>query len=423
MCTKGFKVVIVLDIHAVTCPGVWLCPNGKVRLKTNILGFSSKTKCLPPIFPLLFHEQFVFEKLISTCHQLTDLQKYFGNQRVFLELIQKSGSNFIDEIVLATFEIALIDLLYPSTSHRGILTGVDVDLLMQPSCHFPGIIAPKVEISTKTTVEEISISSLKSKKGYINPKTLRSKATQKQVEPCMKPKLARQGHCNVFYHGHPVCHCCLEKNDRPPFVVRKTEDCGLSKCSGVANTFPQLPALPCHRWGGKKLICRHFKDEDWHKKQLSKDQEKICSHEANSHLQMRPLSSGTLKPDCCECVASHTSGSCGVCNLYKKYFPKYQRESNASSKYICQSDIDLSPDPQQIDECCSSDGSSEAPHLKGCNMFQPEKTKHHFTDYTSSSRLTSELSRRVRHATDRVDYPFLQTCQGKCRCGAHHVHK
>ncbi|XP_046407651.1 uncharacterized protein LOC124172267 isoform X2 [Ischnura elegans] len=400
MCTKGFKVMINLDVHAVTCPGVWLCPNGKVCLKINILGFSSKTQCLPPVFPLLYHEQFSFEKLISTCRQLVDLQKHFEEQMVLMTLVQKGGPDAVDEVVLATFEIALFDLLYPSTSRRGVLAGIDVDLLMEPSCHFPGIIAPKVEISTKTTVEEINIASRKSRKGYINPKTLTSKTSEKQSD----------GHCD--------CHCCSAKSHHPPLVDHNKNVRGTSRSSDRINTIPQLPALPCNRWGGKKLTCQHFKDEDWLRKWVSKGKEKISSPE-RSHSLQRPASSEAIKNDYCKCILSHRSGYCAVCNMYKKYFPKQEMDSCKSSKCNCQSDIESKSNHQLLHEAI--DDSSAAKHSKSYENCS-EKNKQHFTDYSSNNRLTAELSRRVRHATNRADYPFLQQDKSMCKCCTHHYY-
>ena len=48
-------------------------------------------------------------------------------------------------MVVATFETSALELLFPFPSLRGpYCAGVDVDLLMEPTKEFPGIIAPKV---------------------------------------------------------------------------------------------------------------------------------------------------------------------------------------------------------------------------------------------------------------------------------------
>ena len=50
--------------------------------------------------------------------------------------------------MLSTFETSAKELLFPYPQLRGpYCAGVDVDLLMEPSQDFPGIISPKVNIN------------------------------------------------------------------------------------------------------------------------------------------------------------------------------------------------------------------------------------------------------------------------------------
>ncbi|KAG8595622.1 hypothetical protein GDO81_001577, partial [Engystomops pustulosus] len=56
------KVVVELQIHAVTCPGVFLPDKDDIFLNVSILGQSKETRCLPAVFPILFHEKMRFEK-------------------------------------------------------------------------------------------------------------------------------------------------------------------------------------------------------------------------------------------------------------------------------------------------------------------------------------------------------------------------
>ena len=52
-----------------------------------------------------------------------------------------------EDVVLATFETSAKELLFPYPQLRGpYCAGVDVDLLMEPTKDFPGIISPKVQM-------------------------------------------------------------------------------------------------------------------------------------------------------------------------------------------------------------------------------------------------------------------------------------
>ncbi|XP_015180446.1 PREDICTED: uncharacterized protein LOC107068506 isoform X2 [Polistes dominula] len=185
MTGRGFCVKIHLDLHAVTCPGVWLCPNGKIILKITALNSNTESHRIAPIFPLLYNEKFTFEKMFSSVVTLTELQNSLEEEFFFAELIQwitPSGRG----VILATFETNLVDLLYPTSSFKDrLLAGVDIDLLMEPTKYFPGIIAPKIEVSTKTIIEGIiGIDDInKSAIHIINPKTINSKSA-----PCIHRK-------------------------------------------------------------------------------------------------------------------------------------------------------------------------------------------------------------------------------------------
>lgn len=163
MARKGFCVNVHLELHAVripraivctfsvffgrarsnnvatfqiTCPGVWLCPNGKVALRITTLGSTLESHRVSPIFPLLFHNEFNFKKTFTRLAALTELQRNLEQEFLYAELMQwVCPCN--QPVLLATFEASLADVLYPVVHCKRLLAGVDVDLLTDPSKYFP----------------------------------------------------------------------------------------------------------------------------------------------------------------------------------------------------------------------------------------------------------------------------------------------
>lgn len=133
----------------VTCPGVWLCTNGKVSLQIYMLDSCVQTASYKPSFPIQCHESFLFYKTFYSKHQLQELQKQLrkiliklskfldvilDNQWLYMELVQWQSCEVGN--VLAVFQTTLDELLYPSST-SGSIIGVDIDLLMEPSKIFP----------------------------------------------------------------------------------------------------------------------------------------------------------------------------------------------------------------------------------------------------------------------------------------------
>ena len=144
---KSMRLQLEVDIHAVTCPGVWFSRKGPVFLNICFLGYHVKTKPFPPTFPFLFGDKFVFEKTFPGCSTLQQLQSTLEGQQLYIELLQETGPDphHHHPVVLATFETSGLEFLFPYPQLRPTYnSGVDVDLLMEPTRDFPGIISPKV---------------------------------------------------------------------------------------------------------------------------------------------------------------------------------------------------------------------------------------------------------------------------------------
>ncbi|CAH1394656.1 unnamed protein product [Nezara viridula] len=189
---KVFNVSLFLDLHAVTCPGVWLCPKGKVAVRVAIFGVSESTKKLTPSFPLFFHERFHFQKKYKKVSSLHQVERVLHRAPVLLELLQYPQGT-TECVKLAEFRAAVGDIIFPP--------GGDMDLLFSTTDTFPGIIGPKGEVTTQLTLTESGI------KDNAVPTTVLSKGTKgKQIEePLIRQK--------------PVCHTkhylycgCFDKN-------------------------------------------------------------------------------------------------------------------------------------------------------------------------------------------------------------------
>lgn len=120
----------------ITCPGVWLCPNGTVALRINAFNSHIQSQKTTPIFPLLFNDKFLFKKIFTGVSSLSNLQCCLEEEFIYAELIQWPSAG-CKGVILATFETNLVDLLYPVPCFKGLLAGADVDLLMECSKYFP----------------------------------------------------------------------------------------------------------------------------------------------------------------------------------------------------------------------------------------------------------------------------------------------
>lgn len=108
-----------------------------MALRLDILDFCAETRRISPIFPLLFHDRFTFSKIFAQIASLAELQRSLEQELLYVELIQWTTPAHRRGITLATFETNLADLLYPASCFKGLLAGVDVDLLMEPTKCFP----------------------------------------------------------------------------------------------------------------------------------------------------------------------------------------------------------------------------------------------------------------------------------------------
>ncbi|KAJ8008238.1 hypothetical protein DPEC_G00102730 [Dallia pectoralis] len=152
MSRKAMKVVVELHLKAVSCPGVHLPAKDDVYVSVCFMSQYCTSLCLPPVFPLLFREKMVFEKVFLFAVDPGDVADMLEYETVKVELVQLTppvGEN------LACFREDTRHFLFPEPRLVPCYSGVDREVLMTRSTSFPGI-APRLEFSTRTSIGECS---------------------------------------------------------------------------------------------------------------------------------------------------------------------------------------------------------------------------------------------------------------------------
>ncbi|KAJ8731791.1 hypothetical protein PYW08_014521 [Mythimna loreyi] len=149
---KTIELTVEIDVQRVSCPGVWLCQDGRVSLTVFALGTSYQTCLLPPTFPLMFKDVFYFRKRFQESCALNNICCLLKEETIYCELVQWCDARSNSECaILAQYLGALNDVLFPPN----MCSNDGVDLLMRRSKEFPGILSPKIEIATKVRIDEV----------------------------------------------------------------------------------------------------------------------------------------------------------------------------------------------------------------------------------------------------------------------------
>ncbi|KAK1174991.1 spermatogenesis associated 6-like protein isoform X1 [Acipenser oxyrinchus oxyrinchus] len=253
---KAVKVVVELQLHAVTCPGVFLTDKDDVYLSVCIMGQYRKSACCLPVFPLLFHEKMTFEKVFKVAMDPAAVAEQLEYETAKFELIQLFPP--VGE-TLASYEEEARSFLFPEPKLSPTYPGVDREVLMRRTRNFPGI-APKLEFSTRTTIKECSF---KREKGFC--------ANNHLVAP-RKPnirKTQRSGSSTPSRNrstspGKKRVSCCIERNYEKQTNVSRARSLSLCANKRVAEDFElnrlglaQLNLGP-HKFKSDKNTRSHF---------------------------------------------------------------------------------------------------------------------------------------------------------------------
>ncbi|XP_066548145.1 spermatogenesis-associated protein 6 isoform X2 [Amia ocellicauda] len=241
MPSKVLKCIVEVEIHAITCPGVVLLNQEDVYLCVCVMGKYQKTKCVPPVFPLLFHEKMSFEKAFKDAVDPSDIADLLELDTAFFELIQlvpPAGET------LATVVEHTREFLYPGPRLTPKYPGYERELLMKRSHTFPGI-APKVEFSTTSIITECDVKGNRHPSPPLRPtpvkphcerKVRRSPAAlssaSKKLSTCSyeQPTVASQSRSPSPYTKRRMCEMSEEARQRlhhlnlGPYKFKKETD-------------------------------------------------------------------------------------------------------------------------------------------------------------------------------------------------------
>ncbi|XP_055084868.1 spermatogenesis associated 6-like protein [Periophthalmus magnuspinnatus] len=154
MSRKALKVLVEINIRGVSCPGVRLMACEDIYLSVCFMGQFRQTQCLPAVFPLLFHEKMTFEKIFRYAVDPGDIAVMLEYETVRTELMQ-----LIPPVgmTLAYYTNDARRFLFPEPKLVPPFSGTEQEILMTRSQNFPGIICPRLEFSTATTIFECAV--------------------------------------------------------------------------------------------------------------------------------------------------------------------------------------------------------------------------------------------------------------------------
>uniref|UniRef100_A0A673KCH8 Spermatogenesis associated 6 n=1 Tax=Sinocyclocheilus rhinocerous TaxID=307959 RepID=A0A673KCH8_9TELE len=202
------------------------------------MGQYQKSKCVPPVFPLLLHEKMVFVKTFVGAVDLGAVAEHLENDTTSLELIQLVPP---EGEILATFEEDTREFLYPGP--RLTPRSPEREILMKRSISLPGI-SPKVEFSTTSIIEECDVKHgqpamsscgrSSTKPCPVRTSPANSKKKKPDTAPSCgyeKPTVASQSRAPSPYTHRKMCQLSEEVPRSPNTSLMETSMCLTSQSS------------------------------------------------------------------------------------------------------------------------------------------------------------------------------------------------
>ncbi|XP_022100185.1 uncharacterized protein LOC110984358 isoform X2 [Acanthaster planci] len=250
---KALKVAVDLTVQAVTCPGTVLREREDVYISIHFLGYQKRTLCLPPIFPLLFHQVIRFEKTFINCIDPAHLAHLLEDERILIELIQLNEDYSEEGTVLAYFYEPAKDFLYPQSTLVSAFADSEREVLMNRTLWFSGI-APKLEFSCSTTVKDCSMARL----SRYNELSARQSASDEDFLTVTTDRQPRRRTRTKSYEDTTISwrskspsrsrkrdrlgNTSLE--DRPPFIIKRGDSHNRASSPNKSVSFGTSPSRP-----------------------------------------------------------------------------------------------------------------------------------------------------------------------------------
>ncbi|XP_052066718.1 spermatogenesis-associated protein 6-like isoform X6 [Mytilus californianus] len=212
---RALRCVVDLKIRAVSAPGVWLSSREDVYLSISLFGQYRNTNLVPSIFPLLFKEDFVFEKTYYTALDPSDISDYLEDELVIFELLQLS--EYCDGAVrLGSYSCNAKDFLFPYPSLAPCYASTAREILLNRTIDFPGI-SPKLEFITVTNIKESVSPELDALDEALMDarKSRRRSRSRSRSRPSSRASMRSPSPYLRSKSPGPITD-----NGRPPFVVR-----------------------------------------------------------------------------------------------------------------------------------------------------------------------------------------------------------
>lgn len=252
-----------------TCPGVWLCSHGYLEATIKTLGYYFRTGPMEPRFPMLCHDQFTMEGYFKSVGCLEEMHELLKAEQLEITVWQNGRR-------LAYFVGSLSDVMQPTFPRLSCAHSSNVQQLMKATPAFPGILAPKVELSAQLTTQD------------------RKK----------------------------VCSCSSSREYSAPPVNRHVE----SRCLGHLDQ-PRKQQTVCH--GRQSNCCPSGSYAAWRagSPAQQKQQERRLSS-CSSTTQLSSLSQSSSLTQCshlssCSSPLDEHHNSCDICQAYRRMFPSY----------------------------------------------------------------------------------------------------